>query len=302
MISLESGKRQVILEGGYFGRYVDGRLIFVRNLALAWVAFDPGSLRVSGSAVSLPLDVDIYPSNGWAGFAAAPNGTLAYRTDAFKNIVLTWSDEDGNEEAAVDSSGRFRDASPSPDGKRIAVVRDGDVWVYDTQRALFSRLTSSEQMERSLTWSPDSREVFYIRDVPQYDIFKRAVDGSRAEELVATSPSDKWVMSISPDGRTLLYQSDIGGNNDIFATSPILQIARGRHQLSAGLAAKRSRVSLRTEHGLRIRPTNRDDRRFFSLPFPPIAARLGNRYRLAAELKRNGGRMDEPFTTAGREE
>ncbi|MDP9178462.1 MAG: hypothetical protein M3O61_12340, partial [Gemmatimonadota bacterium] len=220
VISLESGKRQIVLEGGYFGRYVDGHLIFVRNHALASVAFDPGSLRASGSAVSLPLDVEIYPPNGWAAFAAAPNGTLAYRTDAFKNLVLTWSDEDGNEEAAVDSSGRFRDAAPSPDGQRIAVIRDGDVWVYDRQRALFSRLTDSEQMERSLTWSPDSREIFYIRDVPQYDIFKRQVDGSRAEELVMTSTSDKWVMSISPDGRTLLYQSDIGGNNDIYATSP----------------------------------------------------------------------------------
>jgi eukaryotic-like serine/threonine-protein kinase len=220
VISLGSRKRQTVLEGGYFGRYVDGRLIFVRNQALASVAFDPGSLRLSGTPVSLPLDVEINPPNGWAAFAAAPNGTLAYRTDALKNVVLTWSDENGNEEAAVDSSGRFRDASASPDGKKIAVVRDGDVWVYDRQRSLFSRLTDSEQIERSLTWSPDSREIFYSRDVPQYDIFKRAVDGSRAEELVITSADDKTVTSISPDGRTLLYSTSTSSGEDIYATSP----------------------------------------------------------------------------------
>lgn len=175
---------------------------------------------MSGSPVALPLDIETNPPNGWAGFAVAPNGTLAYRTDAFSTVGLTWSDENGTEQAAVDSTGRFSDARLSPDGRRIAVVRDGDVWVYDTQRELFSRLTNTEQIEKSPTWSPDGRDLYYIRDVPQYDIFRRAADGSRAEELVVTSTNDKWVTTISPDGRTLLYQSDITGDDDIYATSP----------------------------------------------------------------------------------
>jgi eukaryotic-like serine/threonine-protein kinase len=220
VISLKSGKRQLVFDGGYFGRYVAGHLLFVRNGAVSSVGFDPGSLRVTGSPVSIPLDIETNPPNGLAGFAVAPNGTLAYRTDAFKTVGLTWSDENGNEQDAVDSTGRFLDALPSPDGKRIAVVRDGDVWVYDTQRELYSRLTNTEQIEASLTWSPDGRELYYIRDVPQYDIFRRAADGSRAEELVITSANDKWVRTISPDGRTLLFDSDIGGDDDIYATSP----------------------------------------------------------------------------------
>ncbi len=93
------------------------------------------------------------------------------------------------------------------------------MWVYDRQRVLFSRLTNTPQIERDPVWSPDSREVFYVRDVPQYDIFKRAADGSSSEELVVTSSSDKHVSSISSDGRTILYHTDIGGDNDIYATS-----------------------------------------------------------------------------------
>src|SRR6266550_1252716 len=219
VLSLKNGKRQIVLEGGYFGRYVDGHLLFVRNGAIESLQFDPKSFKVSGSPVSLPLDVEITPPNGWAGFVAAPNGTLAYRTDVLKAVALTWSDESGNEEMAVDSVGRYSDWAASPDGKKIAVVRDGDMWVYDRQRALFTRLTSTEQIERDPVWSPDSRDVFYVRDVPQYDIFKRVADGSHAEELVVTSGSDKHVTSISPDGRTLLYNSDIGGDDDIYVTS-----------------------------------------------------------------------------------
>jgi eukaryotic-like serine/threonine-protein kinase len=220
VISLKSRKRQVVLDGGYFGRYVDGHLLFVRNRIVSSVSFDPGNLRVSGSPVSLPLDIETVVPNGWAAFAVAPTGTLAYRTEPFRNVVLTWSDESGNEEPAVDSSGRYTSFSPSPDGKKIALVRDGDVWVYDRQRSLFTRFTDTEQIESALTWSPDSREVFYVRDVPQYDIFKRAADASRAEEVVVTSSNDKGGMGISPDGRTLLYWEDVGGHNDIYASSP----------------------------------------------------------------------------------
>ena len=220
VISLKSGKRQVMLDGGYFGRYVDGHLLFVRNRVVSSVPFDPGKLRVSGSPVSLPLDIETVVPNGWAGVAVAPNGTLAYRTEPFRNVVITWSDENGNEEPAVDSSGRYTDFSPSPDGKKIALVRDGDVWVYDRLRSLFARLTNTEQIEKDLTWSPDSRQVFYLRDVPQYDIFRRAADGSRPEELIVTSSNDKGGMTISPDGRTLLYWDDVGGHSDIYSSSP----------------------------------------------------------------------------------
>ena len=58
-----------------------------------------------------------------------------------------------------------------------------------------------------------------MRDVPQYDIFSQGVDRSRPEELVATSTGDKNLSSISPDGHTLLFYSDIAGDNDIYSTS-----------------------------------------------------------------------------------
>lgn len=269
VISLKTGKRQVVFEGGYFGRYVDGHLLFVRNLALSSVQFDPGTFRVSGTPVSLPLDVEIAPMNGWAGLAVAANGTLAYRTDPLREMTLTWSDENGNEEVAIDSVARYTSWESSPDNKKIAVVRDGDVWVYDRQRVLFTRLTNSEQVERGLTWSPDSREIFYMRDVPQYDIFRRPVDGSRPEELVATSASDKNSPSISPDGRTLLFYSEGGaGDDDIFATSPNPADRAPQRQIVRG-AGSQSEPSFSPD-GAWITYSSNESGRFevFLAPFP----------------------------------
>ena len=217
-LSLKTGKRTVVLEGGYFARYVNDHLVFVRGDGLMAIPFNASRLRTSGTPVPLPLQVDINPPNGWAGFAVASNGTLVYRADAYKHMQLSWVDEAGNEEVALDSTGRYSAAAPSPDGRRIAIVRDGDVWIFDRQRKVYSRLTRTEQRETNIMWTPDSRFVLYSRDVPQYDIFMRAADGSAAEQLVVTSPNDKSPSSVSRDG-TLLYSESTGDGDDIKSLS-----------------------------------------------------------------------------------
>jgi Tol biopolymer transport system component len=217
VLSLTNGERKVVLEGGYYARYTSGQLLFVRGEAIMSVPFDPRRLRVTGSAAPTGLDVIVNATNGWAGLSVARNGTLAYIRGGGSLVELVWMDDRGNFEPAIDAAAKFSGAAVSPDGRRIAVVRDGDVWVYDRARRLFTRLTRSEQRERALVWTPDSREVFYIRDVPQFDIFKRAADGSRAEELVLTSKDDKSPSSISPDGKTLLFDDASGGDADIWA-------------------------------------------------------------------------------------
>jgi Tol biopolymer transport system component len=216
VLSLKTGKRTVVQEGGYYARFVRNYIVFVRGEQLQAVPFNASTLRTSGSPVPIPLDIEVNAASGWAAFAVAPNGTLIYRTDAYRNLQLMWSDEGGNETPAIDSAARFTDAFPSPDNLKIAVVRDGDVWIYDRARKLFSRLTRTDQRETGLIWTPDSRRVIYTRDVPQYDIFMRPADGSQPEVLLVTSPNDKEVNAVSPDGRTLLFAESAGGN-DIFA-------------------------------------------------------------------------------------
>ncbi len=220
VIDTDGKGRRVVLEGGYFGRYVDGNLLFLRGGALMKVPLDLGSLKTNGSPVPVPLSVQTDPTNGWAGYAVSKNGTLVYLDDAMSNVTLKWVDEGGNETAAYDSVSRISDIAPSRDGRKIAIVRDGDVWSLDSQRGLLTRLTNTQQIERDLVWTPDSRELLYARDVPQFDVFKRAADAGRPEELVVTSSHDKHPTSVSPDGKNLLYQDDSSGSNDIYLISP----------------------------------------------------------------------------------
>ncbi|MDQ3082852.1 MAG: hypothetical protein M3R07_11650, partial [Gemmatimonadota bacterium] len=217
VLALETGKRETVLEGAYHGQYTRGQLLFARGGAMMTVAFDAGARRVTGSPVPVDLDILTDPSNGWSGSTVAADGTLAYVRGASKRSELVWRDQLGEEERAIDSAARYSDAAPSPDGLSLAVIRDGDVWTFDRDRRIFTRLTRTDQTETNLIWTADSREVIYNRDTPQYDLFKRVADASQPEELVLTSPVDKEGSSVSPDGAVILYYDVSSGDEDIWA-------------------------------------------------------------------------------------
>jgi serine/threonine protein kinase/Tol biopolymer transport system component len=216
VISLKTGKRHVVYHGGYFGRYVDGHLLFTRDAGVMEIPFDAGALKVSGTPVPVPLEIETRPSNGWSAYAVAPTGTLVYREDVLKNVEVVWVDANGNEEPALDSAARITSVKVSPDNRKIAVVRDGDVWIYERQRGVYTRLTNTEQVENTLSWTSDSKAVLYSRDVPQYDLFKRAVDGSTPEQLAVTSSNDKYADAVTLDGKRIIYQEEQPDGSDIF--------------------------------------------------------------------------------------
>ena len=222
VISLRSGRRQVVMESGYHARYASGHLLFMRGSALMAVPFDPDNLSTKGNPTPLPLSVHMVPYNGWAGFEVSANGVLAYVHDPKAPIELSAVDEGGVATLVDSAAGHYTEAVVSPDGSRIAVVRDGDVWILNRSRNLFSRLTRTEQREVNLVWMPDSRAVIYSRDVPVYDIFRRAIDGGSPEEKLVASQTDKTPTSVSPDGSMLLFANDDDANNvDVaFLTGP----------------------------------------------------------------------------------
>ncbi|MBA3406239.1 MAG: serine/threonine-protein kinase, partial [Gemmatimonadaceae bacterium] len=234
VLSLETGKRTTALEGAYHGQYTSGQLLFARGGVMMTVPFDAGARRVTGSPIPVDLDILTDPSNGWAASSVAVDGTLAYVRGASKRSELVWRDQLGEEEPAIDSAARYSDAAPSPDGLSVAVIRDGDVWTFDRDRRIFTRLTRTEQTETNLIWTPDSREVIYNRDTPQYDLFKRVADASQPEELVLTSPVDKEGSSVSPDGAVIIYDDVSKGDNDVWAAPLDRRIATGPQLLAGG--------------------------------------------------------------------
>jgi hypothetical protein len=97
----------------------------------------------------------------------------------------------------------------SPDGKRVAVVKDAAIVVYDVATKAMTRLTPGPG-DNQPTWSPDgSRIAFQVRsNRPNRPIGIYIVpsDGKGPEEMLAPF-SDLTLISWSSDGRFLTYQA-----------------------------------------------------------------------------------------------
>jgi Tol biopolymer transport system component len=90
----------------------------------------------------------------------------------------------------------------SPDGRRIAFQRDGDIWSMDADGSGQQRLTDTSEAEGTPRWSPDGRRIAFARGSSPYQLYVMNADGS-GEAQVAPSPAydPDW----SPNGKTIAY-------------------------------------------------------------------------------------------------
>lgn len=186
-VSLKDGARKVIVSGGTSPIYADGRLLFVRGGALFAIPFDAERLEVSGAPVAVVEGIRT-ETLGAAQVAIARDGTLAYIEGgpAWEGSPA-WVRRDGTSTLVGPPKQVYGTFALSPDGRRLAFEVAGattDVWVYETARGTFTRLTQ-ERNNGFPVWSPDSRQLAYAteRDGSLF-IVSRSADGTGSETIL----------------------------------------------------------------------------------------------------------------------
>lgn len=95
----------------------------------------------------------------------------------------------------------------SPDGKRVAFVYRGDVWLASSEGGRATALTRNIEMDSYPQFSPDGRWiVFASTRTGNWDLFAVPVEGGAPKRLTWFSGSDisyGW----SPDGKSVLFTS-----------------------------------------------------------------------------------------------
>ena len=128
--------------------------------------------------------------------ALSNDGTLAYSEPASREIV--WVDRQG-EATPLLHPAEGGEPRLSPDGRRLAVRIDPDIYIYDLERGSRDRLTF-ERVNVAPVWSPDGKRIaFSSTDVPTA-MYSKSAEGSGKRESLLRRDNLPWAYSWSPEG------------------------------------------------------------------------------------------------------
>ena len=124
-----------------------------------------------------------------------------------------------NADSFVSISGGVREMAVSPDGKEIAFIARGEVFVSSVEGSMTKRITQTAEQERFVEFSADGKSLIYSSERNgKWQIFqttKTRVDEPFffASTLLEEKPlvnvkGDAYLSKMSPDGKKLAYIED----------------------------------------------------------------------------------------------
>lgn len=130
--------------------------------------------------------------------------------------IQIFGDFRGREEKIVSVNSGATEMALSPNGKEVAFVFRGEVFVTSVDNNQTKRITNSPAQERMLSWGEDGRTLFYSTERGEsWDIYKASISRSEEpyffaatlinEEPVIASEKDEFQPLVSPDGKEIAY-------------------------------------------------------------------------------------------------
>jgi eukaryotic-like serine/threonine-protein kinase len=124
---------------------------------------------------------------------------------------LAWLDRRGLVTALPAPAQGYHQPVLAPDGRRIAVTLDNDIWIYSLDGEVVAPLTFDHNGLWPI-WTPDGRQVIYAsRHGRGLSLVRKNVDGTGEPERLVSDEYSYSPMSCSPDGRLLVF--DRWGSN-----------------------------------------------------------------------------------------
>jgi Tol biopolymer transport system component len=189
-----------------------------------WVAILLAIASVSFAQGPAPAGSETKPADDKAKAVAEAKAKQNARRFENNATIITFVDRYGKQTGRVGEKALYDATVLSPDGKRIAVIKEdlpnesADLFIFDVETGASTRLTTSAKTEFVMgpVWSPDNKRIAYttIRS-GQEGIYLRAANGQGPEEEVYKNPGAFLNLSDwSADGRFLAFaKSDLKGGN-----------------------------------------------------------------------------------------
>ena len=131
------------------------------------------------------------------------------------NVRITTQNK-SNSDKFISINGGINEMAVSPNGKEIAFIARGEVFVTSVDKSFTKRLTNTPENERFVTWGPEGKSVVYSSERNgKWSIYK--TEKLRKEEpffyaatlvkesAVIENKLDNYLAQYSPDGKKLAF-------------------------------------------------------------------------------------------------
>jgi eukaryotic-like serine/threonine-protein kinase len=207
--NMASGETRTLIGNGTSPRYMPpGHLLYAQGANLMVAPFDEGRMEVTGEGVAVVEGV-LSPLTGSAQYSVSRNGSLIYVPGNMQAVGrrLMWVGRNGTEEALPVPLRAYESPRVSPDGRRLAVAADGQIWLYDFSRQTLARFTFEGTINSRPVWTPDGQRIaFYSNKDGPLNVYWQMADGSGSLERLTTANHTQVPHSWSPNGQFLALQ------------------------------------------------------------------------------------------------
>lgn len=173
--------------------------------------FDTDRLEVTGAAVPVQEGV-LQFANGNANYSISATGTLVYLSGsvAATQNRLVWVSRNGTEQTLAAPPRAYGYPRLSPDGQRVALELEHQIWIYDLARDTLMRFTFEGSINQDPTWTPDGMRISFRsnKDGAPDKLFWQMADGSGGLERLIDNQYQHNSRAWSPDGQLLTFQEN----------------------------------------------------------------------------------------------
>ena len=178
-------------------------------------------------ATTAERQLSTFKTNPVRHLSISKNNTLCFTNDGDiytmtdeaspkKISVQIYNDGRQNAEKNVTMNGNVGSFALSPNGKEIAFVTRGEVFVTSVDGTQTKRITNTPQQERMVAWAPDGRSLIYAAERnDNWDIYTSSIVRKeepyfyaatilKEEPLIATG-AEEFLPKYSPDGKEVAY-------------------------------------------------------------------------------------------------
>jgi serine/threonine protein kinase/dipeptidyl aminopeptidase/acylaminoacyl peptidase len=211
MLAREGQPPRRIAELDVEAQYMDpGYLVYVRNGALVAQRFDVAEARLTGELLPIAPIVQSFPASGWARFAVARSGTVAFGSGQDRSHLAVF-DRTGAEQSRLGGTGDYDDVELAPGRQSVLFSRTNaagiyDVWSLDLTSGTETLVTSGPGTKIGPVFTPDGAKMIYSRTAGgSPELYERDL-ASGAEERLLPNESFQQVTSLSRDGKIIVFQ------------------------------------------------------------------------------------------------